>query len=146
VQLKLTPAKPTTNNVISITVSGIYTTSCVPQYQAHQVNGYVIAIQSQLPDQTFCLPAEFPWHYTIQVGPLSAGLYTVTHTLEGHVTSLVFTVTAAAQCQRVAAALNQSTEMAVADDPRLYGVAHTIWQAPVQLFLPAIGNAVNKCP
>ena len=95
VQISLEPPQPTELDVISIIVSGVHTSSCVPQYQSHQRIGYLIAIQSMPSPEMFCLPAEFPWRYAITVGPLAAGQYTVTHTLGQVVDTTFFTVTAA---------------------------------------------------
>ncbi len=95
VQIQIEPAMPTTQDIISITVSGVYTSSCTPQYQAHQRTEHLIAIQSIPSPEIFCLPAEFPWGYTIAVGPLAAGVYTVTHTLQQITETAQFTVTGA---------------------------------------------------
>jgi len=96
VEISLEPPLPTVQDAISLTVSGRHTSSCTPQYQAHQRTGYVITIQSVPSPEPFCLPAEFPWHYTIGLGLLDAGRYTVTHTLEAQVDTTFFTVTSAA--------------------------------------------------
>jgi hypothetical protein len=57
------------------------------------VLGNLIAIYSALSSEPFCSPAEFPWGYRVEVGPLAAGEYTVTHTLDGVVTQRLFVVT-----------------------------------------------------
>ena len=82
-------------DAISVTVSGQHTSNCTPQYQAHQRTGHLITIQSVPSSDPFCLPAEFPWQYTVGLGLLEAGRYTVTHTLETKVDTAFFTVTAA---------------------------------------------------
>jgi hypothetical protein len=92
VQLSVHPPVPSATDLISLTVSGVYTSSCTPVYQAHQVIGHHVVITSTLLDQSFCLPAEFTWGYTVQVGPLAAGLYTAVHTLGVVSDSLQFTV------------------------------------------------------
>lgn len=96
VKVSIEPPLPTAQDAISITVSGLHSSSCTPQYQAHQRTGHQITIQSVPSPEPFCLPAEFPWHYTIGLGLLEAGRYTVTHTLEAQVDTAVFTVTTAA--------------------------------------------------
>ncbi|CAN5672500.1 hypothetical protein BH10CHL1_BH10CHL1_40130 [soil metagenome] len=94
VQISLEPLLPTNSDRISITVSGVYTSSCTPQYQSHQQIGDLIAIQSMPSPEMFCLSAEFPWNYSIAVGPLVAGPYTVTHVLGQVMETLFFTVSA----------------------------------------------------
>lgn len=93
VQLRIAPPDPSTSDVISITVAGVHPNSCVPHYERHEVTGNLIQIDSAPASEPFCVPAEFPWEYAITVGPLAAGDYTVTHTLEGAVTHIFFTVT-----------------------------------------------------
>ena len=93
------PAAPTTSDPVSITVSGVFTTSCTPEYQSHQVTGDEINIHGSVPDQSFCLNIETPFSYTVEVGPLAAGVYTATNTIEQRTDSKVFTVTeAGGQC------------------------------------------------
>ena len=93
------PAAPTTSDPVSITVSGVFTTSCTPGYQSHQVTGNEINIHGSVPDQSFCLNIETPFSYTVGVGPLAAGVYTATNTIEQRTDSKVFTVTeAGGQC------------------------------------------------
>jgi len=96
VQISIEPPLPTAQDAISITVSGLHHSSCTPQYQTHQRTGDRITIQSMPSPEPFCLPAEFSWHYTIGLGLLDAGRYTVTHTVEAQVDTAVFTVTTAA--------------------------------------------------
>jgi hypothetical protein len=72
------PSRPTVEDVIQITPSGERTTSCVPVYQAHQVTGNVIEIYAAV--NPFCLPCLqvlTSWEFTVEVGPLPAGTYTV---------------------------------------------------------------------
>jgi hypothetical protein len=95
VQLSVSPTTPTTSDLISITVAGVWPDSCTPDYAQHEVTGNLIALISALSTEPFCSPAEFPWGYTIDLGPLAAGDYTVTHTLDGSVTTIQFTVTPA---------------------------------------------------
>ena len=93
------PSAPTTSDPVSITVSGVFTTSCTPEYQSHQVTGNAIDIQGTVPDQSFCLNIETPFSYTVGVGPLVAGVYTATNTIAQRMDSKVFTVTeASGQC------------------------------------------------
>ena len=93
IRIDISPPVPTITDVVTITVSGVYTESCTPGYASHQVTGHEIAIQSAPSSETICSPVETPWSYDVAVGPLEAGLYTVTHTLETDVISKTFTVT-----------------------------------------------------
>lgn len=105
--IAIDPPAPTTSDPVSITVSGVFTTSCTPEYQSHQVTGYAINIQGSVPDQSFCLNIETPFSYTVGVGPLAAGVYTATNTIEQRTDSKVFTVTeAGGQCAAVGQAEN----------------------------------------
>lgn len=147
VLLKIDPPSPTTRDPISITVSGVYTNSCTPIYATHQLSDTLLAIRSQLPEQSFCLPAEFPWGYTLKVGPLAAGTYTVTHTLQGRVDRLVFSVAPPLSCVEQAAAQALTAAAPVAQDERWRSLARRFLAAPVKLFFPAVGNemAAGTC-
>ena len=92
VQIHIHPPAPSTTDVVSITVAGMHPNNCVPRYGSHNVVGNLIAITSTPSPEPFCLPAEFPWEYAVEVGPLAAGDYTVTHTLANDVTTAYFTV------------------------------------------------------
>lgn len=92
VQIEVKPTQPTADDVIILRVSGVYTSSCTPEYQSHQVTGNVITIVSAAPDQSFCLPAEFPWGFAIELSPLAPGDYTVLHMLDGMTDTTHFTV------------------------------------------------------
>lgn len=93
VQIKIAPPLPTDHDPISITIAGVYTSSCAPHYKTHQRTGNLITITSAPSAAPFCLPAEFPWGYTVGVDALPAGRYTVTHTLGQTIDQTVFTVT-----------------------------------------------------
>ena len=92
-RIDIGPPSPTITDAVTITISGVHIDSCAPGYASHQVTGHEIAIQSAPSSESFCSPAETPWSYDVTVGPLEAGLYTVTHTLESDVISKTFTVT-----------------------------------------------------
>ncbi|RIK27030.1 MAG: hypothetical protein DCC55_39625 [Chloroflexi bacterium] len=92
VQIRIAPTNPSASDIISITVAGVHPNNCTPHYERHEVAGNLIQIESAPSDEPFCLPAEFPWEYTVTVGTLAAGDYTVTHTLEDMVTHTFFTV------------------------------------------------------
>jgi hypothetical protein len=72
------PPEPTAEDVIQITPSGVWGTSCAPVYQAHQVTGNVIRIYAAAnPLCQLCLQVLTPWEFTVEAGPLPAGAYTV---------------------------------------------------------------------
>jgi len=91
-EISISPPSPTITDVVTITVSGVYTDTCTPGYASHRVTGHAIAIESLLPGEDFCSPAETPWSYDVTVGRLETGLYTITHTLETVAISKTFTV------------------------------------------------------
>ncbi len=94
IRIDISPPAPSASDVVTVTISGIHSDTCTPGYASHQVAGHAIAVQSAPSSEAFCSPAETPWSYDVAVGPLEAGLYTVTHTLETAVISRTFTVTA----------------------------------------------------
>lgn len=94
IQISTEPPLPTDHEPVSITISGLYTSSCVPHYGSHQVVGQQITIRSALSSEPFCLLAEFPWSYTVGISALAAGRYTVTHQLDSVQTTAGFSVTA----------------------------------------------------
>ncbi|MBW7883249.1 MAG: fibronectin type III domain-containing protein [Caldilineaceae bacterium] len=79
--ISVEPPLPTNSDLITITVSGVYTNSCTPVYASHQLVDHVISIVGQLSGELFCLPVETAWSYAVQVGPLPTGTYTVLHTV-----------------------------------------------------------------
>ena len=95
IRIVIEPPAPTVNDNISITIDSIHRDSCVPHYDSHQIVDHEIAILSAPSGELFCTPAEIPWDYSISVGQLAAGAYTVTHTLEGQQTRAYFVVGAA---------------------------------------------------
>ncbi|MEZ4864700.1 MAG: choice-of-anchor Q domain-containing protein [Caldilineaceae bacterium] len=94
VTITVQPTMPNSSDLITITLGGIYRNSCTPSYASHEVAGNVIEIRSQPSGELFCLPAETPWHYSVTVGPLASGQYTIVHRLETQVDSLPLTVVA----------------------------------------------------
>ncbi len=79
ITIDIDPPAPTDNDVVRITPSGLWGSSCVPLYQSHQIDGDVIHIYAGLPypPDTACAGVVLPWGFTLEVGPLPAGLYTV---------------------------------------------------------------------
>lgn len=79
ITINIYPPAPTERDVIRITPSGEWGDSCIPVYESHQIVGNVIRVNAWLPypDGTMCLFIVLPWSFIVEVGPLSAGLYTV---------------------------------------------------------------------
>jgi hypothetical protein len=77
--ITIAPPAPTPDDVIRITVSGKWFNVCVPRYQSHQVNDNMIRIEAKATIFGFCVPIEGPtdWSFTVEVGPLPIGLYTI---------------------------------------------------------------------
>lgn len=77
--LTIEPSTPTPDDVIRITTGGEWSNVCVPRYQSHQVIGNIIRIEAEAILFGVCIPIEGPtsWSFTVEVGPLSNGLYTV---------------------------------------------------------------------
>lgn len=92
VEIEIEPPLPNSSEAFSITISGESQSSCTPHYKSHEVNEEIIAIQSAPSTATGCLNSEFEWSYSISVGPLAAGNYTVTHTLAANTVSKQLTV------------------------------------------------------
>jgi hypothetical protein len=77
-QIDIYPPGPTVKDVIQITPSGEWMTSCAPVYQAHQVTGNVVKIYAASnPFCQLCMQVLTPWEFTVEAGPLPAGTYTV---------------------------------------------------------------------
>ena len=79
ITIDIDPPSPTEHDAIRITSSGMWGNSCIPHYQSHQIHGDVIRIYAGLPypPGTICASVVLPWGFTLEVGPLPAGLYTV---------------------------------------------------------------------
>ena len=75
---EISPATPTSSDVIEITVSGEWNNSCVPDLSWVTVEGDSIYFYA---DHIFppgiCLTVMTPWSLTDHAGPLSAGVYTI---------------------------------------------------------------------
>jgi hypothetical protein len=77
-QISINPSTPRPGDVIRITVWGEWPNGCVPRYQSHQIEGNAIRINT-VPPCFFCscLMVISPWSFTVEVGSLPVGLYTV---------------------------------------------------------------------
>ena len=78
-QLRVIPTVPTADDVISITASGWWYCGCTPAYQSHTVDDKQITITALAnPDCEPFLPVFTYWEFTVEVGQLASGAYTVT--------------------------------------------------------------------
>lgn len=77
--IRIEPRAPTPSDVIRIIVSGEWPNVCVPRYQSHQIIGNVIRIEAEATFIGMCIALAEPgsWSFTVEVGPLPIGLYTV---------------------------------------------------------------------
>ncbi len=94
VQISIFPPAPTASDVIQITAFGEWWDSCVPRYQSHQVVGNTIEIDAVYspPPGTYCLQLITPWDFTLEIGHLPAGMYTVQVYIPGAVGTTSFIV------------------------------------------------------
>lgn len=92
--IRIDPSMPTENDLIRITVGGEWPDACAPRYRSHQIVGNVIRIDAVLPC-LLCICAQVitPWSFTVEVGPLPVGLYTVEINGRSALSFLVPTVT-----------------------------------------------------
>jgi 6-phosphogluconolactonase (cycloisomerase 2 family) len=96
-QIEIIPANPTTNDQITVRLSGEWPNTCVPREPVLTVVGNEVRINTSNPGQ-FCGQAFTPWSLTVPVGRLAGGAYQVIarHTYPGGQTELgrkSFTVT-----------------------------------------------------
>ena len=74
----IVPPNPTSADVVTITLSGEWSNSCIPDDSAISVIGneiYFDVIWTYSP--SWCLTVITPWELTESVGPLPPGTYTV---------------------------------------------------------------------
>lgn len=91
--LLLAPHQPHADVPLQVIVNGIWYDGCVPAYQAHQRESHEIRITTALPE-VVCGQSITPWNFSVDVGRLATGTYTLT--VGGVVTATMpFTVTAA---------------------------------------------------
>ena len=78
-ETEIFPTNPTQFDVITITVSSTWGSSCVPNISNVDVDGNDIFFEAftNYPPDIFCLSVITPWELTEDVGPLSAGMYTI---------------------------------------------------------------------
>lgn len=75
----IVPPNPTSSDVVSITLSGEWPDSCIPEDSAISVTGNNIYFDviHDVPPWVACLTVIMGWQQTQAVGPLPAGTYTV---------------------------------------------------------------------
>lgn len=95
--LLLAPHQPRADEPLQMIVHGIWYDACVPAYQSHQVNNREIHITTALP-ALVCGQTLTPWNFSVDVGALPTGAYTIT--VGGAITAtMAFTVAATAALQ-----------------------------------------------
>lgn len=75
--LLLDPHQPRADAPLQVIVHGIWYDGCVPAYQAHRRESHVITITTALPE-LICGQSITPWNFSVAVGRLAAGVYTIT--------------------------------------------------------------------
>ena len=75
-QIAISPASPTTNDDITIQLSGNWPDGCVPQNPQLTVNGNELRIDTTNPSQ-ICTTVITPWTLSVPAGKRAAGNYTV---------------------------------------------------------------------
>lgn len=78
-RISITPSIPTVADMIRTNVSGISNTSCTPKYESHQRVANIITINTRSPvgPGILCQQAFTPWKFTVEIGRLPLGVYTV---------------------------------------------------------------------
>jgi hypothetical protein len=75
-EINVSPARPRTIDPISITISGVWSSSCVPRNPVVRIDGKQIYIATSNTDR-FCLAALSGWSEKIDVGRLPVGTYQI---------------------------------------------------------------------
>lgn len=77
-QIDIFPPAPSSSEMVTITSSGTWCDSCIPVYQSHHVIGNMIEIYAEAgyPGHA-CYMVLTPWEFSVEVGPLLPGAYTV---------------------------------------------------------------------
>ncbi|MCI0347979.1 MAG: hypothetical protein L0Z53_01010, partial [Acidobacteriales bacterium] len=108
--IEISPQNPTTNDNISIKISGIWPNGCVPQNPHMSIVGNEVRINTSNQSQV-CTQSETPWSHTLDIGRLAAGDYRVivTHTGQGIQTRIgraIFTVRSSPAITRILRVVN----------------------------------------
>jgi hypothetical protein len=82
-EIKVSPSRPRTIDPISITISGVWANSCIPQNPEVRIDGKQIYITTSNPDRN-CLTQLTPWSHKIDIGRLPVGTYQI---LVSHISS-----------------------------------------------------------
>jgi hypothetical protein len=75
-KIKVSPPRPRIIDPISITISGVWANSCIPQNPEVRIDGKQIYITTSNPDRN-CLTQLTPWGHKIDIGTLPAGTYQI---------------------------------------------------------------------
>jgi len=80
--MSIEPAAPRVDNRVQITLAGVWSDACVPQYRAHQLvtdtmPTHTLAITVATPVATVCGQVVTDWSVTVEMGQLPYGQYDV---------------------------------------------------------------------
>lgn len=75
--IRIRPRNPTENDQILITVFGTWRNSCAPVYNWHDISGNTITIMADANYAEVCYWIMTDWEFTVEIGRLSSGTYTV---------------------------------------------------------------------
>ena len=76
VDVQVDPPNPTSNDPITLILSGLWCDTCVPKYPTVSIVGHTIHVYTTNKDQ-FCFQVPTPWQPRVSVGKLSPGRYDV---------------------------------------------------------------------
>ncbi len=76
VEVEVDPPHPTSNDFITLALSGVWCDSCVPKSPRVVILGKTITVYTTNKD-AMCFPVLTPWQLTVPVGKLSPGRYSV---------------------------------------------------------------------
>ena len=78
IQVNVSPAVPTVDDVVLVAISGMWGSSCTPVYQSHVITSTSITVIAVANPE--CLPCPLvitPWGFTMELGGLTSGTYMI---------------------------------------------------------------------
>jgi hypothetical protein len=81
-QIEIVPSNPTSNDSVTVRISGTWSNGCVPQSPNVSVSGFGIRIETSNPGSV-CTMALTAWALTVSVGELRPGDYSLVVTYSG---------------------------------------------------------------
>ena len=77
-QISVSPTVPTVDDSVSLTAFGWWGNSCAPAYHSHSVGDrWITLVAVANPDCGPCMTVMTRWEFTVEVGQLVSGAYTV---------------------------------------------------------------------